>query len=695
MDYDTTKSIGLQFAMPSSHHGSLTASQISGRLNSFTFIFPAIADTADFKLRKGCAICDDISDSLMAPYEKPLSFYIGSVEELSSMPCVVHLDLLELLLTPTILEEPYSTIMIHKLRDPYIRLFADSEEENDYTITSSPGFGLVKKESTGYGRILDSQWIDCTLMEQWKSDCCTLHHSKCRRLPNSTFLAPASPNWLVDVSKRCIVAGRPGMTYVALSYVWGAARNFRAMRSNKQQLQNPGALDSGGLDIPRTIRDAMNVVAILREHYLWVDALCIIQDEYSTKQDQLNNMASIYAEATVTIIAKDGSDSSHGLHGVPGSVARNLHQEIFKLSNEREAIVHPWSVDKKFTPWASRGWTFQEELFSPRRLIFEGQTIRWECSVATWHEDNDFNTITECNDADESQLSQASNLFTEQRPNIEWFGHLIAVYNKREFTYSVDTLNALDGILSSLTAFKGGFVWGLPHMFFDLALLWQPELKISRRAPKDDDENDILPPSWSWAGWQGEIDTKSWERGLNANEDSSTRVSSVVTWYLGDLREEKRELLKNCPSLPFAHTMERLLSCKTEKCFLYLGEPHCRNRAGKITFYSLLDKQGKWAGSLRPHHNIPRGEVVHDAGDGMCELVSISKGSVSNSEYIHSSWIDEWYLPERPKLSERYNFHNILWIFWEHGIAYRRGLGRVVEEVWQEQDGDEIMLVLG
>lgn len=93
------------------------------------------------------------------------------------MPCVVHLDLLELLLTPTILEEPYSTIMIHKLRDPYIRLFADSEEENDYTITSSPGFGLVKKESTGYGRILDSQWIDCTLMEQWKSDCCTLHYS--------------------------------------------------------------------------------------------------------------------------------------------------------------------------------------------------------------------------------------------------------------------------------------------------------------------------------------------------------------------------------------------------------------------------------------------------------------------------------------------------------------------------------------
>ena len=115
----------------------------------------------------------------MAPYEESLSFYIGSIEEISSTPCVAHLELLTLLLKPRILEEPSTFIMVHKFQDPYIRLFADSEEEDgDYDITSSPGFGLVKKESTGYARIVDSQWIDCTLMEQWKRDCSTLHGSK-------------------------------------------------------------------------------------------------------------------------------------------------------------------------------------------------------------------------------------------------------------------------------------------------------------------------------------------------------------------------------------------------------------------------------------------------------------------------------------------------------------------------------------
>jgi hypothetical protein len=143
--------------------------------------------------------------------------------------------------------------------------------------------------------------------------------------------------------------------------------------------------------------------------------------------------------------------------------------------------------------------------------------------------------------------------------------------------------------------------------------------------------------------------------------------------------------------------MGRLLSCQAEKCILYMGKQHPRRGVGIYSpgiFYSLQDKEGKWAGALRPHCSSSSEETHLDAGEP-CELVSISQGSIDNGKDINSDWIDEWYLSERPKVTERYYFHNVLWIEWEDGIAYRRGLGRVVDDVWKQQPVEEIMLILG
>ncbi|KAE9367150.1 hypothetical protein N431DRAFT_472161 [Stipitochalara longipes BDJ] len=268
--------------------------------------------------------------------------------------------------------------------------------------------------------------------------------------------------------------------------------------------------------------------------------------------------------------------------------------------------------------------------FLSQKLVFEGQTISLECSVATWHEDNVVNTITECNDADESHMSQTSDLFTKQKPNITAFGHLLSVYDKREFTYSADILDALDGILSSLTAFEGGFVWGLPYIFFDLALLWQPEETIIRRTSNTIAEHDVVPLSWTWAGWHGELDTKAWERGLNEREAETIRELFIF------LAGESKGKITFVPD---------------RKMPLSLGKYHPKNRVGNlppIYFYSLVDSQGKWAGSLRPHYRIPVEEIPCGASEHRCELVSISQGSVANDKDVHSGWIDEWYLPERP-----------------------------------------------
>ena len=627
--------------------------------------------------------------------EDHLYFDIGSIQELSSTSCDAHLKLFTLALGPKILTEPHTSITVHKNDYNYIRLLA--WEENDYAGSASAGFGLVKKDGTGHGRILNSDKIICSLIEQWKTDCGTLHGRECLRLPNSKYLAPASPIWFVDVNQKCIVPACRGVSYVALSYVWGRSEHLRAAKSNIDALCKPGALDPSNREftIPQTIRDAMTVATILDEHYLWVDALCIVQDEFATKEAQLNNMASIYAEASVTVIAKEGSDSSFGLHGIPGSLPRNLHQDVFKFNGDREAVVYPWTLDREATPWSTRGWTFQEEIFSPRKLIFEGQTVRWQCSSAVWNEDYDFNVIDECHDPDEDRILRASSIFETLEPDIAQYGRLIGAYNKRDFTYASDIMNAFAGITSTLTqAFTKGFSYGLPSSFFDLALLWQPQDTIVRRTANPDEDNEI-PPSWSWGGWKGEIDTNAWAHSLE-NKSVSTRVAQAVGWNISDQSEAERESLQgHFPSI-CVDNMKSVLLCMTDRCFLHIGPWHTRKLGG--SFFSLTDERDKWVGSIRPHHSSIKQEKSIAAclppEERKCELVSISQGYVKNDDITNSNWIDEWKMDERPTSGEYYRFHNVLWIGWENGIAYRRGLGRVAEEFWREQNLDKIKLVL-
>jgi hypothetical protein len=88
-------------------------------------------------------------------------------------------------------------------------------------------------------------------------------------------------------------------------------------------------------------------------------------------------MAAIYANSTLTIIAAEGENAAYGLLGLEG------------ISKPRILVIQPrfpW-YHMAQTPYFKRGWTFQEYLFSKRRLIFEGQMVRWECSRSAWSED--------------------------------------------------------------------------------------------------------------------------------------------------------------------------------------------------------------------------------------------------------------------------------------------------------------------
>lgn len=141
---------------------------------------------------------------------------------------------------------------------PWIRLVGDS-----FRNLGSNARVLLGQNSD---RKLDFNQLRSLLMH------CDERHEVCqaRRLQKRQHLYIR----LLDVTQNCVVHKTTASRYFALSYVWGSVQMIHAKRENIAELQKPGALAKYECILPRTIKDAMKLVAKLRERYLWVDALC-------------------------------------------------------------------------------------------------------------------------------------------------------------------------------------------------------------------------------------------------------------------------------------------------------------------------------------------------------------------------------------------------------------------------------------
>lgn len=104
--------------------------------------------------------------------------------------------------------------------------------------------------------------------------------------------------------------------YLALSYCWGGAQKYT---TTKQRITS-GDSHLDWSQIPHTIQDALIVTASLGYKYVWVDSLCIVQDDdIYKKAKQIGMMSNIYTNATVTILASKAKSSDEGFltkHGV-------------------------------------------------------------------------------------------------------------------------------------------------------------------------------------------------------------------------------------------------------------------------------------------------------------------------------------------------------------------------------------------
>lgn len=216
------------------------------------------------------------------------------------------------------------------------------------------------------------EWIDNNLLRQWKHSC------TCELVSLVPELSHIRPRLLIDTLDLCLKWACLEDQYLALSYVWGQSSTFKTTSPMFDSLHRPGAFDD--IKLPATIKHAMLLTRKLEERFLWVDALCIIQDDVTFRDQEINNMAAIFSNAKITVTAAGGPDSAYGLRGINGGFPRKPLQTCKLPDSSLVVRHHPTSLS--LTIWGSRGWNFQEELFSTRKIIFKDDTVEWQCCCA-------------------------------------------------------------------------------------------------------------------------------------------------------------------------------------------------------------------------------------------------------------------------------------------------------------------------
>ena len=207
--------------------------------------------------------------------------------------------------------------------------------------------------------ILGSQ-LDVSRARGWITACESYHGDTCdpkRRQSVTPIIPGLEVLRLIDVRKGCLVEVRSHCRYLTLSYVWGGVNNVRLTSSNMASFKVEGVLQTIWNLLPRTIQDAIEIVKALGERFLWIDALCLIQNDAVDMRSGIEVMDLIYETAVVSIIAASGDNANSGLPGVlAGSRLASNHIEQIEpgvrlaIYNELDHLLRPSAYNR-------RAWT--------------------------------------------------------------------------------------------------------------------------------------------------------------------------------------------------------------------------------------------------------------------------------------------------------------------------------------------------
>lgn len=422
--------------------------------------------------------------------------------------------------------------------------------------------------------------VDMSLIQSWVEECQSNHDHSGQRAASQYQLRATEQFRVYDVIESHLIAPTDVVEYIALSYTWGDALRERQsadpvswwtnLFDDGEQMQSTSQVRRVRFDkLPVTIQDASLLLQRLGWRYLWVDLLCVYQDDIPKKEVIINKMNLIYEGASLTVVAAGGEHADSPLHGLRRGTRSS--ERTWTVPTARGdlnlALARPELKEMlSSTLWTTRGWTFQEDILSSCCLYFTQDEAFYSCDhhmpqrrllgigdyrgfgsgrFNEWREGyvletkftrSAYQSLSTWNDGWSRSLTRGLRCENAviRRSNTEdpadnhdyfhEYATLVVEYTRRNLTEPGDILAAFMGILGKFgTELQTGTdirFHGLLNSrlrchdrrssVLEKALLWIPSEATALRRRRVRSHPSAVAhrqfPSWAWSGWVGAVD---------------------------------------------------------------------------------------------------------------------------------------------------------------------------------------------
>jgi hypothetical protein len=377
----------------------------------------------------------------------------------------------------------------------------------------------------------------------WLEDC-NNNHPECKVSQKPAFY----PTRLVDIGDsnssdfRVIESATeyPVGGYVTLSHRWGEETPIKLTEHSCKELINGTSLQK----LPLTFQHAIEIAKRLNKRYIWIDSLCIFQDE-NDQSDWIKEAAlmyQVYSGSFLNISAAAGRNGSYGLFETrdPQSELRPFRM-LCRVPPVTKGVLSPvkeFILTEAYTffdrelseaPLNQRAWVYQERLLAPRVLHFGPTQLFWECRGSLFCErfpkqlpefTNKYSAMYfKSLDITRRAPSKPHMNQVSIQKNLDRFKYhlwydMVLKYSKCQLTFGKDKALAISGVAKMMRdILDDEYIAGLWRRNLEAQLLWQ--VQLARQADKSPSKRPMpyRAPTWSWLSIDGVIIPDRYNRG--------------------------------------------------------------------------------------------------------------------------------------------------------------------------------------